>query len=184
MKKQRIIVLIVALLVATCALCACGNGKKDVKGFISDMKSSMDSVTVVGAHISMHDGNVLVYEYQKTMEISGSSANVEITEKALDSNFNLATSTSTSTIDDVDRTTLLPVALSEWSVENVSIEKNAFSCKIPTENFASVLKVGSYKIKEAATLSCDFSDKKLTKISCDFVTDDGKTVSVVYDFAY
>lgn len=94
MKKQRIIVLIVALLVATCALCACGNGKKDVKGFISDMKSSMDSVTVVGAHISMHDGNVLVYEYQKTMEISGSSANVEITEKALDSNFNLATSLS------------------------------------------------------------------------------------------
>lgn len=182
MKKQRIIVLIVALLVATCALCACEN--RDVKGFISDIKSSMNDVTTVKAHIIMHDNDVLVYEYQKTMEISGSSANIEITEKTLNSNFKLATSTSTSSIDDVDRTTLLPVALSEWSVDNATIEKNSFSCVISATNFASVLKVGSYKIREDATLSCDFSDKKLTGISCDFITADGKAVSVTYDFAY
>lgn len=184
MKKQRIIVLIVALLVAACALCACDNGNRDVKGFISDMKSSMNDVTTVKAHVIMHDNDVLVYEYQKTMEINGSSANIEITEKTLNSNFKLATNTSTSSIDDVDRTTLLPVALSEWSADNATIEKNSFSCVISVNNFASVLKVGSYKIREDATLSCDFSDKKLTKISCDFITEDGKTVSITYDFAY
>lgn len=184
MKNQRVIILIVVLLIATCALCACNKESRDIKDFISDMKSSTNNVKIINAHISMKDGDVLVYDYQRKMEIDGSTANVETTEQALNSSFQLATNTSSSTMDSVDRSTLLPVSLSEWSVENVSIEKGKFSCDIPVANFASVLKVGSYKIRENATLCCEFDDKNLTKISCNFITDDGKTVAVVYDFAY
>ncbi len=183
MKKQHIIILILVLLITICALCAC-NSNRDIKEFISDMKNSTNNVKIVNAHISMNDGNVLVYDYQRKIEIDGSTANVETTEQALNSGFQLATSTSTSTINDVDKTTLLPVSLSEWSVENVILENDKFSCVIPANNFASVLKVGSYKITENATLSCEFSGKNLKKISCNFTTDDGKTVAVVYDFAY
>lgn len=185
MKKQRVIILIAILLIVACALCACDNKEdRDLNGFIGDMKSSMASVKSISANISMHDSNVLVYEYQRNMQINGSTASVESTEKTLSSSFKLDTNTSTSTINDIDTSTLLPIALSEWSVENVVVESDKFSCTIPVENFASVLKVGSYKISESATLSCTFEGEHLTNITCNFITDDGKTVAVTYDFAY
>ncbi len=185
MKKQRLIILVISvLLIATIALCACNEDEREFSDYVSDMKSSSQSAKTVTTHIAMYDGDVLVYEYQRNMQIDGTNATVETTEKKLSASFKLDTTTSVDQKQDVDKTALLPVALSEWSVTNVSLDGDSFTCSVTAENFASVMKLGSYQISEDATLKCEFSGEKIKNISCNFKTSDGKSVSVVYGYEY
>lgn len=172
------------LVVALVALCACNEDEREFVDYVSDMKSSSQSAKVVTANIAMYDGGTLVYEYQRNMQIDGTNATVEITEKKLSANFKLDTSTSVEQMQDLDKTALLPVALSEWSVSDVSVKEDEFTCSITPQSFASVLKLGSYQISENATLKCEFSGENIKKISCNFKTTDGKDVSVVYGYEY
>lgn len=184
MKKQRLIILVLVLIVAAVALCACNEDEREFSDFVSDMKSSSQSAKTVTANIAMYDGGTLVYEYQRNMQIDGTNATIETTEKKLNSSFKLDTTTSVDEKQDVDKTALLPLALSEWSVTDVSIDEDGFTCSVTPQSFASVFKLGSYQIGENATLKCEFSGEKIKKISCSFKTTDGKDVSVVYGYEY
>lgn len=185
MKKKYAFILTFVLLVLVLALCACDKTTpKDFATYSDNMKTSMDSVSSVNASITMQDKGTTVYRYQRNMTINGSNADISVSESKLNASFKLVTTTSTEQKSGVDRTQLLPIALSEYSANNLNLGSDGFTCTISAEDFASVLKLGAYSISGEASLACDFSGDKLSKINCNFTTTDGKTVQVVYEFNY
>lgn len=181
--KKKNVVIIIALLVLTVGLCACNN-TGDLDTFVEYMNDSAQKANSVNSVIQMYDGDTLVYKYERTIEISGNSAVIEISESKLNSSFKLDTLTTYEQEQNIDRNTLIPVSLAKSSLTNYAADKNGFTSDISAENFASVLKLGSYKITGSATLSCSFSSKTLTEIDCGFKTEGGKTVSIHYIYSY
>lgn len=183
MKKKYIFLTISTLLVLAICLCAC-NQAKDFATYSDNMNKSMNDVKTLVSTLSVFDGDTLVYEYQRNVTIDGSNATLEITEKKLNANFRLESNTTTEQKSGVDKSTLLPLSLSESSAQNFNANANGFSCEIPEGDFASVFKLGSYDIDGNAALDCAFSDDKLTNINCGFKLKDGKTVKLAYVYNY
>ena len=183
MKKKYIFLTISTLLALAICLCAC-NQAKDFAAYSDNMNKSMNDVKTLVSTLSVFDGDTLVYEYQRNVTIDGSNATLEITEKKLNANFRLESNTTTEQKSGVEKSTLLPLSLSESSAQNFNANANGFSCEIPEGDFASVFKLGSYDIDGNAALDCAFSGDKLTNINCGFKLKDGKTVKLAYVYNY
>lgn len=183
MKKKHVFIVISMLIAMVVAMCAC-NQAKDFAGYSESMNNSMGSVKNLTSVLSVYDGEVLVYEYQRNMMIDGDNATIETTEKKLNTNFKLDSSTSTENKSNVDKSKLLPLSLTESSAQNLKLRSDGFSCEIPEEDLASVLKLGSYEIAQTASLDCVFSGDKLSSINCAFKLTDGKDVKLTYTYNY
>lgn len=184
MKKTKFVLLTSVILVLVFVLCACDFVIKDFAKYSEAMTKSMDSVTSVSSHITMQDQGVLVYEYQRNMAIDGNNATITTVEKTLNSSFQLAETSNTEQKSGVDRAQLLPISLSQYSAKDLKMESDKLSCTVSAEDFASVMKLGSYEIGGNANITCEFEKKTLTKITCEFDTKDGKHVQIVHEFNY
>lgn len=182
MKKKNIAIIVVLLILAI-GLCACDKAG-DLDTFVGYMNNSAQKANSVNSVIEMFDGETLVYKYERTIEINGNAAVIEISESKLNSSFKLDTLTTYEQKDNIDRNTLIPVSLAKSSLTNYAADKNGFTSEVSAENFASVLKLGAYQIEGNATLACAFSSKNLTEIVCGFTTVSGKTVNVRYIYSY
>ena len=118
------------------------------------------------------------------MAIDGNNATITTVEKTLNSSFQLAETSNTEQKSGVDRAQLLPISLSQYSAKDLKMESDKLSCTVSAEDFASVMKLGSYEMGGNANITCEFEKKTLTKITCEFDTKDGKHVQIVHEFNY
>lgn len=184
--KTRKLILTGLLIVITVSLMFTLSSCNKLNKYAKMINKSVDQVVSIELDIQMSDQSQLVYEYNNKITITDNKAHVEVTTSSLNSSFELASTTSTEDIENVNRKDLFQIDLNHKYLVSYEKEKNIVTCEVSKENIVNVLKNShtNLDIAENAKLVLTFENKRLMTISCKYQTSTAKDVEINAKYTY
>ena len=187
MKKKIILAILCALGAAAFGFSACSScdGGDGLSDYVGGMKNSADSAVTVDASVNLADGEVTVYTFTRHMEIDVGTrtASVADTKVTYTTNFEQKTENSTSSVSDVKGDTIISLNLNEGLVSSYEIKDGDLQCTVAKDKISEVLK-SNVSASTDMTLSVDFEDGKLIKVSYSYANASSRTVDVTVSYGY
>lgn len=186
MKKKIILAILCALGAAAFGFSACGGDDGDsLSNYVGGMKNSADSAVTVDASVKLADGEVTVYTFTRHMEIDVDTrtASVADTKVTYTTNFEQKTENTTSSVSDVKGDTIISLNLNEGLVSSYEIKDGDLQCIVAKDKISEVLK-SNVAASSDMTLSVDFEDGKLIKVSYSYANASARTVNVTVSYGY
>ena len=171
MKKKIILAILCALGAAAFGFSACSScdGGDGLSDYVGGMKNSADSAVTVDASVNLADGEV--------------TASVADTKVTYTTNFEQKTENSTSSVSDVKGDTIISLNLNEGLVSSYEIKDGDLKCTVAKDKISEVLK-SNVSASSDMTLSVDFEDGKLIKVSYSYANASSRTVDVTVSYGY
>ncbi len=176
---KRKITLLMVVLCAVCLLaCACDGG---VNGVVKAQKDAVQSLSSLECTATVTDGETIVYKYKKLILVQDSGLYVSTTESKLGSSFVLEDKTTAEDLE-LDRSLIKTVNLSSKIISETTTADNTVVCKVLQANIPELLGA-DVNAKGDATVTAVMNEK-LEKLTVEFVTNSGKSVTIDYKFDY
>ena len=191
MKKTNAIkkIITTSLLVAIIAIVAVSVSacKTDSASFATKAEATRNAKTVE-CKINVKDGEVEVYDYNKTITVDGDNASVTEIEKILSDGFQLSESEKTSEITSVDKTSFCPLNVSFFQAGMTETKQGSnvvYSSSIDANTIKAFIGVSlDVDVKGEGLLSVSADSEKILEMTLSFKTSTDKDVIVSYVYAY
>lgn len=190
MRKNALKILLttISVVIIVCALFA---GFTACNGNVnwSTAESNMNKVSSMTCKIVMTDKMVNVFDYTKEVTVEGANASVTVTETKLSDNFQYETESSSKNIENIDKSSLLPLNVSSDVLTTLKKSKsdglNVYGAELEEVFMKQILKTaGEFDINGTATLKIKCKGNEIREITLDYVTKTGRVVSAVYSYVY
>ena len=178
MTKLIFVLLICSIFVFT----GCSN--KSIEKHNTMILGSMEKVVSVEKNIKFYDSEVLVHDETEKYVIEGTKADVEKTTLTLGNNFELVSTTTTSSINDFNKNSLFNMNLKEELLSNIVYGENVLTFEVASDKFSVVFKNTELNIQGNAQVKFTYNDKLISSIDISFTTITNKNVVVKMSYSY
>lgn len=146
--------------------------------------NSMNKVQTVDSVTTVKDGEIIVYQYGKKVEIKDSNkAVVTTSESEYNSNFEFETKSSSEEVA-VSKEELLMISLGESLFKDIEISKDKMTMVTTSENIKEVFNNDSLVISGDAKFEFIFDGELISKIICSYKLLSGKDVVIDITYTY
>lgn len=182
MKKLKIL-LVFAIALLTVTAFACGKG--EMGEYAESMRASADGAVRVEARVSLTDGETQVYWVERHIEIDipTRTASVSDTTSTLGENFEMTSTSSTVSVENVTGSSLIGLNLTDELVYKYEITDGNLTAYVSGENVSKVLGK-DVSASSDMVLKVSFNGGKLEKAEYTYVNSSSRTVSVTVEYGY
>lgn len=159
-------------------------GGKSFSEMSTNVFNSMSDVKTVNCVTTVKDNEIIVYQYEKKVEIKDdSNAVITILESEYNSKFEFETKT-TSEETAVSKEDMLMISLGESLFNDINIKNNKMTCSATPSNIKEIFNNNELVISGDTTFEFIFDGDHIKNIICSYKLLSGRNVCINIEYLY